>query len=102
MFAGLVTKIEGPLVEYISYLTLSRWGTEGFNDIQNEIFSDIVNKKVDAIQYLLKQFNKELYTDLFGDLAGTLNLDFIAISSRVVVMLVFIYIILKNKVEVLK
>lgn len=102
MFAGLVTKIEGPLVEYISYLTLSRWGTEGFNDIQNEIFSDIVNKKVDAIQYLLKQFNKELYTDLFGDLAGTLNLDFIAISSMVVVMLVFIYIILKNKVEVLK
>ena len=102
MFAGLVTKIEGPIVEYLSYLTLSRWGTEGFNDIQNKIFLDFNNTKVDAIQYLLKQFNKELYTDLFGDLAGTLKLDFIAISTMVVVMLVFIYIILKNKVEVLK
>lgn len=59
-------------------------------------------KKVDAIEYLLKQFNKDLYTDLFGDLAGTLKLDIIAISTMVLVMLVFIYIILKNKVEVLK
>ena len=102
MFAGLVTKIEGPIVEFISYLTLSRWGTEGFNDIQNQIVSDITKTKVDAIEYLLNQFNKEMYTDLFGDFAGTLKLDFIAISSMVLVMLIFIYIILKNKVEVLK
>ena len=33
MLAGLIAKVSSPLVEVLSYLTLSRWGVEGFNDI---------------------------------------------------------------------
>ena len=37
MLAGLITKVSSPLVEFLSYLTLSRWGVEGFNDIQQTV-----------------------------------------------------------------
>jgi ABC-type multidrug transport system ATPase subunit len=102
MFAGLVTKIEGPIVEFISYLTLSRWGTEGFNAIQIDIYNEIINNKENAINRLLSQFDRELYVDLFGSLAGTIKLDFIVISLMIILMLIPIYLVLKNKVEVLK
>ena len=37
MLAGMITKIYNPLVEFLSYLTISRWATEGFNYIQEDI-----------------------------------------------------------------
>ena len=37
MLAGMITKIYNPLVEFLSYLTISRWASEGFNYIQKDI-----------------------------------------------------------------
>ena len=34
MLAGVLAKIQNPLVEFISYFTLSRWGNEGLSIIQ--------------------------------------------------------------------
>ena len=40
MLAGIVAKISLPLVEFVSYFTLSRWGTEGMVNIQQKVMSD--------------------------------------------------------------
>lgn len=34
MLAGIITRITNEFVEVLSYLTLSRWGTEGFSILQ--------------------------------------------------------------------
>jgi ABC-type multidrug transport system ATPase subunit len=107
MLAGLVAKINTSYVELISYLTFTRWGTEGFNAIQDQIVvSQLSNLgtfekiKSNAIVELKKSFFKE-YTEWFGDLSGTLKLDFIAVFVLVIIMTYFIYKQLKKKVEVL-
>lgn len=42
MLAGIMAKIEDPPIEYVSYATISRWGTEGFCNIQDSICFDTV------------------------------------------------------------
>lgn len=37
MLAGLIAKINTTFVEFISYLTLTRWGTEGFHALQEKV-----------------------------------------------------------------
>ena len=105
MLAGLISKVSNGLVEFISYFTISRWGVEGFNIIQENIVENIPNayglgikQKTDAITLLLEQFH-ELYRDkdIFGALTGTLALDIYSIIFMVIVMTLFIYKILKNK-----
>lgn len=107
MLAGLVAEINTIIVELISYLTFTRWGTEGFNAIQDQIVVPQLNQmgiptkvKSDAIVELKKSFYEE-YPEWFGDLAGMLKLDFIAVLILVILMTYFIYKQLKRKVEVL-
>ncbi|MDH3710732.1 MAG: FHA domain-containing protein [Cyclobacteriaceae bacterium] len=40
MLAGVMTRIDSLLVELLSFLTLGRWGTEGFARIQDQHFLD--------------------------------------------------------------
>lgn len=37
MLAGVITKISNTLVEFLSYISISRWATEGFNCLQEEV-----------------------------------------------------------------
>lgn len=100
MLAGLIAKVSSPLVEILSYFTLSRWGVEGFNDIQDRVVveSEICNiPPIDkeAIPMLLSRFH-ENYEKLFR-LHGTIELDTYVITFMIIIMLVFIYRTLKNK-----
>jgi len=105
MLAGLVAKVSNGIVEFISYFTLSRWGVEGFNIIQENIvenFPDftggVVELKKDSLTLLLNQFH-EYYRekDIFGELTGTLKLDVIIILIMVIFMTFFIFNTLKKK-----
>ena len=121
MLGGVVAKISSSLVEVISYVTLSRWGTEGFSILQkdvvgtsveikdeslvqvetekdandmpvldsegNPVVSEVdlgddnfvsLDTKQDAVESLHEQFHAN-YFDFFGDLAGTMRLDVIAV-----------------------
>ena len=103
MLAGLVAKINSTAVELISYLTFTRWGTEGFNAIQEQIIVPIdidIKVKKDAIEELKNSFY-EKYPEWFGEFSGTLMLDFIAVLFLVIIMTFFINQQLKKKVEVL-
>ena len=100
MLAGLISKVSSPLVEVLSYFTLSRWGVEGFNDIQNRVVveSEVCNilpTSMEAIPILLVQFH-ENYKKLFT-LHGTIELDTYVITFMIIIMLVFIYRTLKKK-----
>ena len=101
MLAGLITKVSSPLVEFLSYLTLSRWGVEGFNDIQQTVVQDMpgptgdISTEVNAIDLLMENFHPS-YMDNFT-LAGTLKLDIYIISLMIVVMIFSIYKTMKNK-----
>jgi ABC-type multidrug transport system permease subunit len=106
MLAGLVAKINTIVVEFISYLTFTRWGTEGFNAIQDQIIVSQLSQmgtievESNAIVELKKSFYKE-YPEWFGDFSGTLMLDLMAVLVLVTIMTFFIYKQLKRKVEVL-
>ena len=38
MLAGVMTKLDTPLIEILSFFTLGRWGTEGFARLQDNYF----------------------------------------------------------------
>ena len=105
MLAGLISKVSNVIVEFISYFTISRWGVEGFNIIQENIVENIpdfmggvIKVKKDALTLLLNQFH-EYYRDkdIFRDLTGTLALDIYVITIMVIVMTLLIFKILKSK-----
>jgi ABC-type multidrug transport system permease subunit len=103
MLAGLVAKISTLPVEIISYLTFTRWGTEGFSNIQDEVVVstlEIEYRASNAIEELTRKFYGD-YTNWFGKWAGTLKLDTLAILILMGVMTYFIFKQLKKKVEVL-
>ena len=99
MLAGLVAKINSEFVEFISYLTLSRWGTEGFNIIQDVIISQshVGNGEVQskARDVLMSNFHKS-YKSNFEN-AGTIELDICIISIMTIIFILSIYISLKKK-----
>ena len=108
MLAGLIAKVSNGFVEFISYLTISRWGVEGFNIIQENIIQpiatingEVIAQKIDARDTLLNQFHKDYRIGyIFGDITGTLMLDFYAIILMTLIMIFFIYKTLKNKTTI--
>ena len=108
MMAGLIAKVSNGFVEFISYLTISRWGVEGLNIIQENIIEpiatingEVVSQKIDAKETLLNRFHEDYkFGDIFGDLTGTLMLDFYAIILMILIMTFFIYKTLKNKTTI--
>ena len=96
MLAGLVAKIGSKTVEFVSYMTFTRWGIEGFGNIQGDIVTDNpLNKTADAVEFLKNNFH-ESYSDHFNS-PGTLSLDFMAIFFLVSLMFISLYLILKSK-----
>ncbi len=123
MLAGAVAPIQSKFVEYLSYLTLSRWGNEGLTLIQQDVVvakpeikqvegtgvlgpdnvmiepefnSDGTNDVVtDAASTLNKSFHKSY--EEFGELQNTLELDATAIGILTLIFFVGIYFALKRK-----
>lgn len=127
MLAGVLTKISSALVEFMSYFSISRWATEGFNFIQkditipkyviknkDEVFvsppnspaDPIIDQEIkdgkgvdsiaDAITQIQKNYDKE-YSNRFGDLAGTIELDSYMLGSLAVLFFILIFVALRKK-----
>ncbi|MBM3431832.1 MAG: FHA domain-containing protein [Bacteroidetes bacterium] len=111
MLAGVIAKIGNKAVEFLSYLTISRWGTEGFAKIQGTVIyasmgvgadgkptgEEVLIKK-NASEILNKSF-LQAYQDkiYFGELTGTLRLDFLALTTIGVIFFICLYLALKVK-----
>jgi ABC-type multidrug transport system ATPase subunit/pSer/pThr/pTyr-binding forkhead associated (FHA) protein len=123
MLAGVVAKITSPIVEILSYITLSRWGNEGFCILQENVKVEVPVIKIspakepnmtadvsDAPQVFttkwesqsaieqLKACFHDNYEKLFGDQwAFSMNLDLLAIASLLLLFFIGIYVALKRK-----
>lgn len=118
MLAGIVAKISSPFVEILSYLTLSRWGNEGFCNVQQNVkievpvvqLSQNIDPSANSEQIIttkwethnsidqLKDCFHDNYEKTFGnELAFSFRLDIIAIAVLSMLFLVGIYIALKRK-----
>ena len=125
MLAGFVAKIQNPIVEVLSYATLSRWGTEGFGVAQPKVCSETISVEkvegtgfvdstvmppkiveaefnidtkdtiVSSVDNLQEMFHKSY--ERFGDLQGTLQLDTIMIGSLTLIFFLGMCIALKRK-----
>ena len=102
MLAGIITRITNEFVEYLSYFTLSRWGTEGFSILQERVHTNNLllrtgtDETTSAIDQLKNNFH-ENYENLFGKLAGTIDLDIVAIGSLSLIFFLIVLKALKNK-----
>ena len=116
MLAGAVAKIPNAVVEMLSYLTLSRWGNEGFSFIQGDVLMqapdmkkaiELANQgkegipihdvKVNAAEELQKGFHMETFESLFGQASNSLKLDAAIVVTMALLFFVGIYISLKMK-----
>jgi len=97
MLAGIVTKITTWGVEVVSYLTLSRWGTEGLAIIQQDIINPLPNpiqgETLDAVNLLRSKFHEE-----YAETASTtISTDLIIVLLMMCIMLILTRVALKNK-----
>jgi ABC-type multidrug transport system ATPase subunit/ABC-type multidrug transport system permease subunit len=107
MLSGIFVKIQNTFVELLSYLTFSRWGTEGFSILQSTIYipkpvyneqtklmesSTIETMPVNALSFLSKQFHPD-----FKQYYGTFRADFTAIALISLILFVLVYYFLKKK-----
>jgi ABC-type multidrug transport system ATPase subunit/pSer/pThr/pTyr-binding forkhead associated (FHA) protein len=116
MLAGAVAKIPNAIVEVLSYLTLSRWGNEGFSFIQGDVKMtapdmkkavELANQgkegipmhdiKVTAANELQKNFHMDTFESIFGEAANCLKLDAVIVVAMALLFFVGIYISLKTK-----
>jgi ABC-type multidrug transport system ATPase subunit/pSer/pThr/pTyr-binding forkhead associated (FHA) protein len=123
MLAGVVAKISSPLVEVLSYLTLSRWGNEGFCNVQENVRIEVPDIQMPPPQdpsypsvtsdvqpnistkwetrgsiEQLKDCFHDNYEKTFGDdWAYSMPLDLIAVGTLSFLFFIGIYIALKRK-----
>jgi ABC-type multidrug transport system ATPase subunit len=127
MLAGVLTKILSVGIEFLSYFSISRWATEGFNSIQDKIAIPkmvITNKEevfvappavgqkpiidqemsgdkgVDTLTNAIENIEKNYHKDYFnrfGELAGTLELDTYMLSTLSLIFFIFTFIALRKK-----
>jgi ABC-type multidrug transport system ATPase subunit len=108
MLAGIIAKIDRIAVEYISYFTVSRWGTEGFCNIQEKVITKTfmlgefgiapVPVKSDAVSNLIANYHEDyIGKDIFGELTATLKLDFTSLSALGLIFFIILYFALKSK-----
>ena len=125
MLAGIISKISNPLVEFLSYISISRWATEGFNVIQKDIAipkyiisnkdslfmpnrpapiieqevnsaGDGIDSVANASTQIQKNYDSE-YASRFGELAGTLELDFYMLGGLALLFFVLIFLAIRKK-----
>jgi ABC-type multidrug transport system ATPase subunit/pSer/pThr/pTyr-binding forkhead associated (FHA) protein len=125
MLAGIIAKISNPLVEFLSYISISRWATEGFNVIQKDIAipkyiisnkdslftpsspapiieqevnsaGDGIDSVANASTQIQKNYDSE-YASRFGELAGSLELDFYMLGGLALLFFVLIFLAIRKK-----
>jgi hypothetical protein len=118
MLAGLMTPIINSTTELVSYITISRWGNEllsiseeevmvkqqvmmpqipgngGPDDVQLQEQASVVNAGENLMNHA---FEKETFTDWFGESAGTYELDIIMLSSLFIIFFILTYRFIKAK-----
>lgn len=116
MLAGAVAKIPNAIVELLSYLTLSRWGNEGFSYIQGDVKMTVPDMdkaiemanhgkegvpmhdvKVTAAEELQKNFHMNTFESIFGHASNSLELDAAIVVAMGLIFFMGIYISLKMK-----
>ena len=109
MLAGVLAKINTLPVEVLSYFTISRWGTEGFSNIQPNIVtnSQVINDQgqtvpieniTNANQFIVSQFHRKYSNhSIFGDITGIITIDIIALVIIGILFLTFTWLFLKQK-----
>ena len=98
ILSGVLSKLENPLTELLSYFTFGRWGTEGIARIQDAAMDEPV--------YLIESDNtsvaaKSLYQSLYGDdnmiaMFKGLQENMIAIAILSIIFLSAIVVLLLN------
>jgi ABC-type multidrug transport system ATPase subunit len=111
MLAGIIVKIDNVFKELLSYLTLSRWGSEGFAKIQENVSipnhkivfegkPKIVESSIDTSAYAMdvitKNFDKS-YTNNFSQFENSISIDLLAISFIGFIFFTSIFLALKDK-----
>ena len=116
ILGGFIARISNWGVEFFSWLTLSRWGTEGLYVIQEKVFSEqtVVTNTIDAAGKVttntqaqsaptdaittLNSRYLESYRDgsLFGDLTNTLLLDSLFIIALAGIFFVLTWFLLRK------
>ena len=119
MLAGVLTRIGNPVIEFLSYFTISRWGVEGLANIQRHIAVDtpkfLTNakgmplkgmdgefqyvyelSKEDAVKPLVDNFH-EVYSKVFGSMSSQFLLDLVMILFLSLSVLVSLFIIMKKR-----
>ncbi len=128
MLAGVITKISNSFIEFFSYISISRWATEGFNCIQEEVAipkmvitnkdqvfvappnkgaepiigqaknssGELIDSTANAVTEVQRNYHSD-YTDRFGDLAGTLELDAYMLGILGMIFFILIYVSIRRK-----
>ena len=97
MLAGIIAKIDNLGIEILSYFTISRWGTEGFAIIQENIIEEMqigIYSTLASHEYILSRFHKDFQE---YNLDGDLSLDTYAVLFIIFIMLILTYFSLKRK-----
>jgi energy-coupling factor transporter ATP-binding protein EcfA2 len=108
MLAGVLARITNPLVEFLSYMTISRWGTEGFSVIQKDVSNRIAQigadgklvetfEKESATKLLRSNFHENMFVDLFGKYSDSIRPDLIALLVLSLLFLTVIALALRSK-----
>jgi ABC-type multidrug transport system ATPase subunit/pSer/pThr/pTyr-binding forkhead associated (FHA) protein len=110
MLAGVLARITNWKVEVLSYLTISRWGTNGFSVIQQTVSRGIpekvdgkrVDKFIDenAVTSLKENFHDNLYDkflNLFGEYSNSIWPNFVSLGFLSLLFLTIIIFALKAK-----
>ena len=109
MLAGILSKISTMPVEILSYFTVSRWGTEGFSNIQKNVSTTMQGIDENGLQvnterimntnsFIIEQFHdKYSNKSIFGDATGTMGMDIIALSIIAILCLSLTVYFLKRK-----
>ena len=107
MLAGVLAKILNFPVEVLSWFTLSRWGTEGFANVQQHIRTTTFDPQnpgqtmrvtSDARTQILTQFHSN-YSDnsIFGTYTATLRLDLLAVGVLALLFFSLLIYFMKKK-----
>ncbi len=120
MLSGVITKIYNPIIELISYFTFSRWGVEALSFTHKMLNIKVPKVQLneagkvllgsDNLPIIQKETTKQLtsdllkgqfhpiYDDIFGNLAHTQYLDFIALFILFLLCYIISYRFLRKKI----
>ena len=100
MLAGIIAKIDSIGIEFLSYFTISRWGTEGFAILQEEVIEEValgVYGPIKSHEYILSRFHKT-FQEINAN--GDIFLDLYAVLLIILITLVLSYFSLMRKDEI--